>query len=36
MSVSSDGHTVDLVNPLRYTHHGVTDTYEGGHSIEIR
>lgn len=36
LSVSGDGRTVTLVNPLKYTHHGVTDTYEGGHFIEIR
>lgn len=36
VSVSGDGRTVNLLHPLRYTHHGVTEMYEGGHFIDIR
>ncbi len=36
VSVSGDGRTVNLLHPLRYTHHGVTEMYKGGHFIDIR
>ena len=36
VSVSADGLTVTLSNMLRHTHLGVTETYEGGHFIEMR
>eukprot|EP00117_Sycon_ciliatum_P037364 scpid335/ scgid27970/ Fibrocystin-L; Polycystic kidney and hepatic disease 1-like protein 1 len=33
---SADGHTVYLGSQLAYTHHGETEHFGGGHSIEIR
>lgn len=35
-SVSSDGYTITLATPLSHTHHGVTETFENGHFIDIR
>ena len=35
-SVSIDRRTVDLMNPLMFTHHGVTETIEDGQFIEMR
>ena len=35
-SVSDDGMTVHLVHKLLHEHLGVTETFEGGHSIEMR
>ena len=35
-SVSADGRTVNLVNALNFTHHGVTETMEDGQFIELR
>lgn len=35
-SVSANGRTLNLMNPLKFTHHGVTETFEDGHSIEMR
>ena len=36
VSVSADGLTVSLRNQLRYEHLGVTEIFEGGHSIKMR
>lgn len=36
VSVSDDGHTVTLNEPLSATHHGITDIYEDGNFIDIR
>ena len=35
-SLSPDGRTVHLMNPLKFTHHGVTETLEDGQFIELR
>ena len=35
-SVSEDGITVTLGDPLSYTHHGITETFEDGQFIDIR
>ena len=35
-SVSEDGITVTLRDPLSYTHYGITETFEDGQFIDIR
>lgn len=35
-TVSDDKRTITLVSPLKYTHHGVTETFENGQFIEMR
>ena len=34
--VTNNGYTIMLSHPLNYTHHGVTESFTGGHSIHIR
>ena len=34
--VTNNGLTIMLSHPLNYTHHGVTESFTGGHSIDIR
>ena len=34
--VTNNGYTIMLSHPLNYTHHGVTESFTGGHSIDIR
>jgi len=34
--VTNNGHTIMLSHPLNYTHHGVTESFTDGHTIDIR
>ena len=34
--VTNNGVTIMLSHPVNYTHHGVTESFTGGHSIDIR
>ena len=36
LSVSGDGRMVELTEPIRFTHHGITESLGAGHTIEIR
>ena len=33
---SGDGRSVELTRPVEFTHHGITEQFEGGRSIDIR
>ena len=33
--VTNNGVTLMLSHPVNYTHHGVTESFTGGHSIDI-
>ena len=35
-STADGGRQVILNTPLRYTHHGVTENFGGGHTMDIR
>ena len=35
-SISTDGRIINLTNPLRFTHHSVSETLEDGQFIELR